>query len=298
MADVNTAEVEAKVNAAFIGTVDTPPAPAAKVVEAVPAEPAKPDAKTDPKAAPVAPPERPRYAKVLQQDWDNLKASAGKIFNLESQLAKLAGSAPNADRIAQQVLEKVRSQTPAGLTVEMSDEDFAELTADYPELAKSTRAALEKVFKKASVTGTGPATPPAQPVDVDAAVEKVLLKREQDDLNETYADWSEIVGRPAAPGGDPNLTTDFRIWLGKQSAEYQKKVGETNSPAVVKAAIGLFKASQQETPTQVKPDKAAARRGVIEDAITPRADGNPPPLNQPQSAEDAFGESFKAAKRH
>ena len=302
MAEANTAEKEAKADAAFGAAFgahsdDTPPAPAEKVVEVVP--------KVEPivAPAPVVVPEKPQYVRVTKQEWDNTKAATGKVKTLESQIAKLTSNAPNADKIAQQVLENLRSQTPAGLNVEISDEDFAELAADFPELAKHTRAAVEKIFKKANVKGKGPAptpaTPPAAPVDVNAEVEKVLLRREHEALAKTFPDWSDIVGRPLIDGDPPPEGNSFRAWLGTQSAEYQKAVNETNSPADVRDAIASFKASQITSASpSPRSDRAAARRAVIEDAVTPRADGNPPPLNRPQTAEEAFGNAFKRAKSH
>ena len=306
MAELNTAEVEAKADAAFAtGFGDTPPAPAAMVVVETPAEPVKPA----PAAAAPPKPEKPEYVRVTRQEWDNSKAALGKIPSLESALAKLTGSVPTAEQISQQVLEKVRAQTPAGLNVELSDEDFAEMVEYAPELATVTRAALEKIFKKAGVKGTGTAEPePAKTEaslrgeDVDKAVEKALRKRDEDALVKAHPTWSDDVGRPAVDGGEIAADNPFRIWLATQSPEYQKEVGETDSWAVVHAALDKFKASQKEaTPpsdTPAKPDKAAARRAVMSDAVTPRVDGNPPPVNQPMSAEEAFGSAFKAAKRH
>ncbi len=303
MADVNV-EAEQKADAAFAtGFGDTPPALPEKVVAETPAEPAKPAVAVPAAAAPVKP-EKPQYARVLQQDWDNLKAAAGKVANLESQIAKLAGNAPDAERIAQQVIEKVRAQTPAGLNVEFSDEDFAELAEYAPELAGLTRTTLEKLFKKANVKGTGPAEPePAKPAEVlngdsiKKAVADALSQRDQDALVKAHPNWSAEVGQlnegVSNPAGKP-----FRDWLSTQSAEYQKELAETNDWTVVHAALDKFKAAPKEPakPAPAQPDRAAARRAVIADAETPRAEGNPPPLNQPESAEDAFGKAFKATK--
>lgn len=298
MAEVTPAEIEQKADAAFAtGFGDTPPAPAAKVIEQTPAEPAKPAA-APAAVAPAPKPEKPQYARVLQQDWDNLKAAAGKVANLESQITKLAGNTPDAERIAQTVIEKVRAQTPAGLNVEFSDEDFVELTENFPEVSTFTRAALERLFKKANVKGTGEPEP-AKPetLDVNAAVEKALLDREATALAEAYPDWDVIVGRPPTADSQP-VETPWRTWLATQPAEYQKKIGETKSPAVVQASIDKFKATQITPVAPAEPTRAAARRAVIADAVTPRADGNPPPLNAPESAEDAFGKAFKEAKLH
>ncbi|HET8727585.1 MAG TPA: hypothetical protein VFO41_08765 [Alphaproteobacteria bacterium] len=287
MSDVSMAEGQ---EAGFAEGFDgTPPASAAKVVE-------QPKVEADPKVAgdpekPSAPPEKPVYARVLKQDWDNAKAAIGKVANLESQLAKLTGV---EDRI-----EKVRSQTPSGLSVEMSDEDFAELAEEFPELAKSTRSVLEKVFKKASIKGTGPAEPAKEPpstgVDPDAvktAVARALAEREEGALNEEFPDWGTIIGRPAVDGGKPPEGNAFRAWLEKQDPAYQKKIAETMSHADIHNAIRRFQATQKPTPEAV-PDKGAARRAVMEAAVTPRVDKSPPALPKAKTEEEAFAEGYQ-----
>jgi hypothetical protein len=142
MAEANTAEVEAKVDAAFGAAFGgTPPAPAEKVVEEVTAEPAKPAAI----AAPAPVPEKPQYIRLTKQEWDNTKAAAGKVSSLESQVARLAGNVPSAEKMVQQVvdkvLESVRSQTPAGTQIDpqVLIEAFAEQEKDFPELAAQNR---------------------------------------------------------------------------------------------------------------------------------------------------------------
>ncbi len=67
--------------------------------------------------------------------------------NLKQQLSKAFGTMGNM----QQLINQVRSQTPAGAVVEITDEDFAELKEDFPELAGHTRAALERILKRANV---------------------------------------------------------------------------------------------------------------------------------------------------
>ncbi len=299
MAEVNTVEVEAKVDAAFGAAFSgTPPAPVEKVVEEVTADPAAPAVIAPP---PAIVPEKPQYVRLTKQEWDNTKAAAGKVSSLESQLAKLTGSMPRAEQIAQQVLENVRSQTPAGTQIDpqVLIDAFADQDKDFPELAAQNRKAFEHVLKH--LRGSTPAQSPAQPVDMKAAFEEWQSAREAakeaNALAEAYPDWSEIVGRPPAEGEPVNEGTPFRKWFATQPAAYQEKVGTTNSPAVVQAAIDKFKAGQTASPSS-RPDRAAARRAVIEDAVTPRAEGNPPPLNPPQSADDAFASGFKAVKSH
>ena len=301
MAEPNTAEVEATVDAAFIGAGlnDTPPAPAAKVVET----PADDAGKTEAPvvvAPPVVVPEKPQYVRLTKQEWDNTKAAAGKVSSLESQVAKLMGSTPKGEQIVQQVLETIKAQSAFGEPIEVTVEDFSEMNTDFEELTKQQVAGLNRVLKKLNVRGTGTAAPPAKPVDVKAAVAEALLEREVDALAEAYPDWSDIVGRPPAEGAPVAEGNPFRVWLATQPAEYRQKISQTNSPAVVQSAIARFKAADTTKPAtpSSRPDKAAARRAVIEDAVTPRADGSPPPLNQPQTADDGFNAGWKAVKRH
>lgn len=290
MAEVNTAEVEATVDAAFAaGSGVIPPAPAAMAVTEIADGAAKPEAAV---VAPAPVPERPQYVRLTKQDWDNAKAGLGKVAALEGQLAKLTGSLPKAEQIVQQVIESVRAQTPAGTEIDpqVLADAFADQERDFPELAAQNRKAIEHILK--NLRGTATAQSPAQPVDMDAAVEKVLLTREGAKLEKAYPDWSDIVGRPMTDGEAPR-DTEFRQWLAKQPADYQDEVSNTHSPAVLQDAIRDFKATPKTT-TPSADDKKAARRAVISDAITPRAEGNPPPLNQPESAEDAFVTASKA----
>lgn len=293
MAEVNTAEVEAKAEAAFgMGFDDTPPVIPAKVVEKTAPDPAKPVA--------VASVPKPEYIRVTKQERDNDKAAIGKIAVLESALAKLTGSIPKADQIVQQAIEKVRAETPAGMTVEITDEDFAEMAADFPELAKTSRAALEKIFKKANVRGTA-SDPDAINKAVDArlkarddATTAATREKEMTGLLEVYPDWGKIVGQPIAMGTTTPVETDWRKW----AATNDKSALTTDSPAEVHASIAKFMASQTKPNSAPAPDRAAARRAVIADAVTPRAEGGTPPITQRESAEDAFGKAFKAARRH
>lgn len=166
-------------------------------------------------------PEKPQYVRLTKQDWDNAKANLGKVSVLESRLARFEGSTPKTEQIVQQVLESVRSQTPAGgqIDPQVLIDAFAEQEKDFPELAGQNRKAIEHVLKHLNASSATP----AQAVDVDGAVQRILTAREQSDLEETHPDWSDIVGRPPAEGLDPK-TTDFRLWLAKQPAAYQKKL--------------------------------------------------------------------------
>lgn len=300
MADVNADEAEQKAEASFgEGFGVTHPTQVEKVVDETKTEPVADPAVAAPPVEKPAVVEKPRYAKVLQSDFDNLKAAAGKVSSLESQVARLTGTIGNTAQLEQRIVEKVKALTPAGLSVELSDDDFADLSAEFPELAKHTRAALEKVFKKAGVRGTGDA-PAFKNEDLERVVEGALHKREFAALGESYPEWRTIVGAVnVAAGEKPPEDNEYRRWLAQQPEAYQQKINDTNSPAEVRSSIDKFMASKTVAPVaSATPNRAAARRAIMEDAIAPRTNGGPPLMNQPLSADDAFEQGFRQTRVH
>ncbi len=299
MAEVNPAEAEQKVEASFgEGFGSTPPAEAAKVVEEPKAEPVAEAPVVAPADAPPTPVEKPKYAKVLQSDFDNLKAAAGKVASLESQVAKLAGTVGNTAQLEQRLVERLKAQTPAGLNVQMSDEDWAELAEEMPEIARLTRTTLERIFKKA-IVGTGSA--PTQGPDVEKVVESVISKREAqreaDAFVKAYPDWEKIVNRvDVSKGEKPDEANEFRRWVAQQPLERQQKINGTDSYADLHAVLDEYTASKKAPATPAKPDRGAARRAIMEDAVTPRTDGSPPMMSPPPSADEAFDQGFKQVR--
>ena len=117
-----------------------------------------------------------------------------------------------------------------------------------------------------------------------------------------HPDWSEIVSKalPKIDGDPPAEGNAFRVWLNAQPAAYQEKLNQTKSPAMVQAAIEKFKAQPVSVSPSPRSDRAAARRAVIEDAVTPRADGRPASAQlNPQSAEEGLRHTRSSrAKAH
>ena len=157
---------------------------------------------------------------------------------------------------------------------------------------------LQRVLDRFNVTGTSGAVDPdaiAKAVDArlkarDDAALAATREKEMAGLSEAFPDWGKIVGQPAAMGATEPVETDWRKW----AKVHDVAALSTDSPAEVKASIAKFTASQKGT---ARPDKGAARRAVIADAVTPRADGGTPPIAHREDAEDAFAKAFKAKKR-
>lgn len=238
-------------------------------------------------AEPVA--EEPKYVQITQEQIDSWKSAAEKTAKLEAQLSKVFGTMGDM----QQVVRALQSATPAGITVEIPADAFADMEKDFPELAAQSRSALEKALKgirgTASV-GTAP-DPAILQKAIDDGINASTTRREMSALNKTHPKWREIVGTVDANGQfDPN--NDFRKWLAKEPVEYQTEVNSTNSPADVLEAVGKYLASKTAIrPVLKQAPKIAARAAVIREAIQPKGDGGQP--NPANSADDDFNSGFK-----
>jgi hypothetical protein len=259
--------------------------PEAKTVEAE----AAPQPETEPKPADTPEAEEPEYVQVTKKDFERLIASANETDKLKQQLPKVFGTMGNL----QQVVTRLQTATPAGELVEMSEEDAAEMTAEFPELAGMLRAAVNRVLKRQKVKGTGEpeeAKPATATVDRDEILKEVKQGRVQlelDALDDLHPDWRTIVGKL----GDEN---EFRTWLANQPKEYQDRINSTQSAAITSRAIDKFKAAKEAAAKlTAQPQKpGAARTDRIRDAVQPKGTGGTAPGPTSKSAEDYFAEGF------
>lgn len=254
--------------------------------------------------------EAPQYVQITQQQLDTLMAAAGKTASYDQQLSKAFGTIGNL----QQTINRLKEGNGG---FEISDEDFAELQADFPELAGHTRAALERIFKRAKPKGgTDQATTQTDKVatsdDEEAAAAAEAAAAEE--LDALQPGWRDIVGRP------DDADKPFRKWLATQTTAYQNKIRQTQSASDIDRAIEKFnqspegkaaaaaaatpapKPGETEKPATTEPPKPAtttkpaatreaARRDRIEGAIQPRGTGHAPPPQRETEA-DAFRAGF------
>lgn len=252
------------------------PSPAAETTEASTVDAR---AQEEPPAEPA--PAEPKYAQLTEDDVAILKAAAAETASLKQQLSKAFGTMGNM----QQLINQVRSQTPAGAAVEITDEDFAELQEDFPELAGHTRAALERILKRANLKGTGeqPATPVVDPETVRTTAAEIVHQQGIDDLNDLHPGWQAIVVSP-----------EYREWLGKQPQDYQTLLHSTYSATITGRSIDRFLAAKPKPANPQTPARQpSARRAAIEAAVQPRGTGTPPAPRQP-TAEENFNAGFNS----
>lgn len=262
----------------------------AEAPEAPVTEPVQPEVKeeTKPEPAPAAPAvEGPKYVQITEEQLARLSAAADETAGLKQQMSKAFGTMGNL----QQVIGRLQTATPAGASVEVSAEDFAELAEDFPELAGHTRKGLEKIFKWLNVRGTGSAS-----ADSEQLAQAVRSARQQDAfdvLDDLHPGWRDIVGRAE------DADNAFRKWLAMQSQDYQDRINTTQSASITARAIDQFKAATQvpavKPAAQPQPStpapKIAARKDRFQAAVQPRGAGGPPSPSS-NSADDEFQAGF------
>ncbi len=232
--------------------------------------------------APAAPPE---YIQITKSDWESVKSAADKTAGIEGQLAKVFGTVGNV----KQIVDQLKAATPAGVAVELPADLVAEMEQEYPEFAKQLESVLKKAFK--GIRGTGTAAAPdteARDKDWNARLKELSLEYQREALDDVHSDWREIIGVSDA---GPIPDTAFRKWLATQPTEYQTKINNTNSSAVLSRAIDKFQAAATPPPKPPAP-KNTAQSDRFRNAVQPKGDGGQP--GPTKTEDDAFNEGFRS----
>ena len=281
---VLTEDEQAQLDFDSAATETLPPKQAVEVKVETPPQ-AKPPAQDAPPVKPVA-----KYVQLTEEQFNTFKSAAEKTAAFEGQISKLFGTTGDM----QQIVRKLQAATPAGHSVEIPKGALAKTRKDFPELADLIESDLVEALK--GVRGTAPETP-AKPALDDDAIQKLVegkarefsRKNESEALEDTYANWREIVGPVDAEGRyDPN--NEYRKWLGAQDQAYQTLINSTDSAQVIARSIGRFLAFKSHPTTPASAPKIAARTDRIKAAIQPRGDGGQPA--PAKSADDDFNAGF------
>jgi len=274
----------------------TPPAPKATAEDVK--EPAKEgateqvgaDGKQKPEAKTETPAKsEPEFVQLSKTDYAKLMAAADKVVSIEGTQSKINGSVGNLH----QLVKKLQEATPKGLTIDLPEDVVSELQKDFPELAGPFRSALVKALS--GVKGTGEKGAEIDQSAVQKLVKDTVLQTHIEALEDDYPNWREIVGAPDEKGHiDPN--NPYRKWLATQPEDYQAKINNAVSAAVVRKSIDKFNefvaAQKKAAPAlQKKPTpQTEGRRLRIETSIQPRGDGGPPAPRK--TVQDSFEQGF------
>lgn len=280
--DVIDEQAEAELAAGYV-TEAAPKAPAVAeavaVAKPVAAQPPAAEAKAE---APAAAPQ-PTYAQVTVQELEDFRRAAVEAANLRNELSRIHGIVGSVKKDHESLAARMKA-APAGVTVDIPADAFAELEQGFPEVAALIRPAIEKSLK--GIKGA----PAAAATDLDA-MQKVahaeFVQRQVEVLDDSHPTWRADIGAPT------DAAHPFRAWLAKQDAAYAKRVGETYSAAVIGRAIDRFKAetAPKPPPQAVTPPRIVARNDRIRSAVQPKGDGGLPPPSKTEN--DDFLDGWK-----
>lgn len=240
--------------------------------------------------------EAPKMARITEDQYQDLTRRLSEIDQIKEVTGKKLDTAFGKLGGLERVINQLQSSTPDGEQLSVSKEDFAELAAEYPELAEMQMAGLNKIFAKLKVKGNASTFDQDQ---LDQMVQQKLepalnnvrqdieRKAETKFLNYMREDWKEVVGVPDDNGQVPN--TEFRQWLAKQDQKYQQDVNEAWDASVIHNAIRKFESTKQnqEVPNQQKSDRQKQLQAA---AKTPRSSGGHP---SGPSEDDEFDAGFR-----
>lgn len=244
-----------QLNAGFAGEEMPTETPAATPDEAV-AEPAA---------------SAPKFASITEEDWNNVRSAATAITEIKAAQEKQFGTAFGKLGGLERTLQQMR-EAGTGQSVVFDADDFAELQAEYPELADLTLKGMNKALGKIRSGGGSPA-------DIDRLVQerlapaldqvRVAQERIIDlEMRSAHPDWKQVVASPA-----------FTAWTGTLPAEERDRMMGSADPDVAAQMIAQFKAAQKKP--VAKPAAAApavsSRQKRFESAVTPKGTGGHAP---------------------
>lgn len=182
----------------------------------------------------------------------------------------------------QDVVNKLQSSGAAGGSIELTDEDVAELS-DFPELQGTMRSVLQKTLSKVR---PGVAQSTFDPAPLQVEIQKLREEREADArkyeaklLSTHHRDWREVTA------GD-----SFRVWLAAQPDEYRNRINNSWDAEEIGEALSAYKSQAAKTVVtkQKKTDRLAA-------AVTPT--GVRSPDTSAMNENDAFEQGFRSVRR-
>ncbi len=287
--DTNHDEHDDDFDAGFSGTPTETPGSTAedKSSEDGAAQPAATQAGEQP-AAPAAeatPAEVPEFVQITRTQFDDIMRKASEVDNLKANLQQTADKVYGKIGGVERILKDLREQ-PAGQPLKLSEEDFAELKAEFPDLAALHIKGMQRMLDKLPLRGAA--------VDPEA-IEKVVQERTATVRTEVVdsrldeivdGDWREEVKKP-----------EFDAWLTKQPDDI-KALAESASLRDASRMLRLYKAHRDAPPPQPQPTTPAApaasptRSRVLAAAVAPRGTVGKPPVNP--SEDDEFDAGFRS----
>jgi hypothetical protein len=194
-----------------------------------------------------------------------------------------------------QVVEKLRTETPAGESVEISEADFKELADAYPEIGKLTAQGLNKVLGK--FKGTGGADPEA----VDKIVNERLAAARTEMAKELATQVTDATLNGILPRWREKVKSpEFGAWMKAQPPEVQALAESSDLGDAADMLRRYRRALEKPAPPPAPAAPAAQARGNVRQrqiaaAVPVKGDGAAAPAAA-HTEDDDFNAGFQAGK--
>lgn len=198
-----------------------------------------------------APPPAPEYVQVTKADWDTVSQRAAKIDEIAATLGNRFDQAFGKMGGLERKLAELQTGTPKGETVQVSDEDFAELKEEYPGLSELTVKGLNRMLGK--LKGTGSIDP--------QAIEKAVAPLRDEMLETAFPGWKEDVKTP-----------DFAAWRKTQGPEVEQLAASDKHADAAKLLRMFYARTKTEA---LKPAAAPAATPAPPAPAAPTAPAQP-----------------------
>jgi hypothetical protein len=244
-------------------------------------EPPQPEASQEEqsvvKPAVVDQPPGPKYVQLTEDEHRDLL----KIRDLQGKLDTGFGTLGQL----QQTMKELRESWKTGAGFDVSDDDFAELKAEFPELAAMYQKGMNRILQRLKVPTQ------VQALDEGQLKDKISMELAAKELEDEYPDWRTIVG----PAG---TETPFRQWVSTLHEVDQKKIWGSRNPRYLARQLDKFTeaaASKPETKPPEKPLSKLPDRTAQLKAAVPVKRVTPPssPVDE-GGFSSGFAEEFKA----
>lgn len=201
------------------------------------------------------------YAQITKSDYESIQAKLAELDTLKAEQAGKFDKAFGALGGLKQSIESFRNQATG--EVEISPEDFAELRANYPEVADDLDNGLKRVLGKIKGVGNNPnvdqlvqerLTPELEKLSSNFQSQLIEIR-----LESAHSDWKEVVTKK-----------EFTDWMDKEGLQ------DSTDPKVVSSYISRFKDTSK--PKERAEEKPSTRQQRFSAAVTPKGNGaNPAP---------------------
>lgn len=239
------------------------PAPAAEAPAPAPAPAAEPD-----------------YARITAAQWEEIVGKTNSINSVSGTLGAL-----------KQTVERLRKETAAGEPVALTEEDVADLSAEYPELAGPTLKVLQKVIGK--VRGTAASSEAIEKAVSErmAATQSQLVDSRLDEIVD--GDWKAEFNSPAYQAWRKTLSPEIEALHASHDVRDASRVLRMWVKQKTQATAPAPAPTPAPSPAPA-PAAPSARQRLLQTSVNPRGRGGAP---LSKSADDEFNEGYRQSRR-